>query len=245
MKLLSAMAAALVAMSSSGFAQIVHVYGPGGPLEPMKECAALYQKSRGVQVVVQAGPEQEWLAAAQQDGDVIFGGADYMLTQFALDHEGFLRAGSRVELYDRAAGILVRPGNPKGIRSLRDLTKPGVRILDVSGAGQLGLWEDVAGHLHLISAFERNIVVSVASSAEGIKAWDSQPELDAWVTYETWAKRLPTTTSLVRLPRGERLYRGTPVALTTRSTNVEQATAFIRFLQTPEAHAIFVRWGWR
>ena len=245
MKVARYVTTAFLSISTAGFAQSLHVYGPGGPLAPMKECAMLYQKTSGVQVVVQAGPEKQWFPAAQQDGDVIFGGADYMLTQFALDHEGFLLEGSRVELYDRAVGILVRPGNPKGIRSLGDLTNPGVHILDVNGAGQLGLWEDVAGRLQLISGFQHNVALSVANSAEGIKAWDARPELDAWVTYESWAKRLPTTTTLIQLPPSERLYRGTPIAVTGRSTNVQQATAFIKFLQTPQAHAIFVKWGWR
>lgn len=237
--------AAMITMSCPGVAQTLHVYGPGGPLAPIKECAVLYGQTTGVSVVVQAGPEKQWFSAAQQDADVIFGGADYMLTQFALDHDGFLREGSRVELYDRAAGILVRPGNPKGIRSLRDLAKPGVRILDVNGAGQLGLWEDLVGRLQLISEFQHNIAFSVANSAEAIKAWDTRPELDAWVTYESWAKRLPATTTLVQLPSSGRMYRGTPIAITARSENTEQAAAFIRFLKTPQAHAIFVKWGWR
>lgn len=237
--------AALIAMSCPGFAQTLHVYGPGGPLAPMMEGAVRYQQTSGVQVVVQAGPEKQRFPAAQQDADVIYGGAEYMLTQFALDHDGFLREGSRVELYDRAAGILVRPGNPKGIHTLSDLGKPGVRILDVNGAGQLGLWEDLVGRLHLISEFQHNIAFSVPNSAEAVKAWDTRPELDAWVTYESWAKRLPTTTALIQLPASERVYRGTPIAITARSANVQQAAAFIHFLQTPQAHAIFVKWGWR
>ena len=245
MKKIRYVIAAWVAMSYPGFAQTLHVYGPGGPLAPMKECAELYRQTHRVDVVVQAGPDKQWIAAAQQDGDVIFGGAEYMLTQFALDHDGFLREGSRTELYDRAVGILVRPGNPKGIRSLRDLATPGVRILDVNGAGQLGLWEDLIGRLHLISEFQSNIALAVPNSAEAIKAWNTRPELDAWVTYELWAKRLPTTTALIQLPSSERLYRGTPIAITTRSTNVQQAIAFIQFLKTPQAHAIFVKWGWQ
>jgi accessory colonization factor AcfC len=245
MKVACYLASASIAMSCSCSAQTLHLYGPGGPLAVMKECAAVYQKSSGLEVVVEGGPEKEWFPAAQRDADLIFGGADYMLTQFALDHEGFLRKGSRVELYDRAMGILVRPGNPKAIRSLSDLTGPGVRILDVNGAGQVGAWEDLIGRLHLIAEFQRNIALSVPSTADGVKAWDAHPELDAWITYESWVKRLPTTTALVRLPEDERLYRGTPIAVAERSTHSEQAAAFIKFLQSPQAHAIFVKWGWR
>lgn len=225
--------------------QGLHVYGPGGPMAPIKECAELYQQKTGVQVEVTAGPEPSWIAAAQTDADVIFGGAEYMLTQFELDHKGFLLPGSRVELYDRAVGILVRPGNPKHIRGIADLAKPGMHLLDVDGAGQTGLWEDLAGRKGLISAMSSNMTAVEGNSAQGIEQWNIHPELDAWITYESWAKRLPGKVELVRLPEGERLYRGTPAAIASRSTSQEQARSFLAFLRSAQAHAIFVKWGWR
>ncbi len=225
--------------------QSLHVYGPGGPLAPMKECAELYQQKSGVKVEVTAGPEKTWIDSAQADADVIFGGAEYMLTQFDLDHKGFLLPGSRVELYDRAVGILVRPGNPKHIHDIADLAKSGVHLLDVNGAGQTGLWEDLVGRKGLIPAVSSNITVSVANSAEGMESWSTRPELDAWINYESWAKRLTGKAELVRLPESERLYRGTPAAIASRSAFPDQARSFLNFLQSPQAHAIFVKWGWR
>ena len=50
-------------------------------------------------------------------------------------------------LFLRPATILVRPGNPGHITGVADLLKPGHRVLVVNGAGQQGLWEDVAGRL--------------------------------------------------------------------------------------------------
>ena len=235
----------IASLAGSACAQTLHVYGPGGPLAPMKECAALYQQKTGVRVEVTAGPEEQWFAAADTDADIIFGGAEYMLTEFDLDHKGFLLSGSRVELYDRAVGILVRPGNPKHIRSLFDLAKPGVQLLDVSGAGQTGLWEDLAGRKGLIRGIAPNISVSVSNTAEGLKLWRTRPELDAWISYESWAKRMNGQADLVRLPESERLYRGTPAAIANRSTFQDQARSFLTFLQSSQAHAVFVKWGWR
>src|SRR3546814_8440532 len=48
-------------------------------------------------------------------------------------------------LYLRASNILVRPGNPHHIGGLRDLLRPGFKVMVVQGAGQTGLWEDMAG----------------------------------------------------------------------------------------------------
>ncbi|HXG94274.1 MAG TPA: substrate-binding domain-containing protein [Blastocatellia bacterium] len=223
----------------------LHVYGPGGPLGPMKECAETFSKAKGVEVKVTAGPESQWIEQARQDADIIFGGAEYMLTQFTQKHPGIVDEKSRTELYIRAAGILVRKGNPKKIRSLADLARAGVKIVDVNGAGQLGLWEDLAGGRGLIPGIQKNIALSVETSADAIEKWKAMPELDAWITYESWHYRLKDMTDLVRLPAGERIHRGTPIAITSITKNRELAEQFIAFLKSDAGHAIFQKWGWK
>jgi len=132
----------LMANVAVAFAQkdTLHIYGPGGPLSAMQDCAKAFTAKTGIPVKVTGGPEPKWLSQAQADGDVIYGGAEYMLTQFMQTHPGMVDAATRVELYKRRAAILVRSGNPKQITSLKDLAKPGIKVLDVNGAGQLGLW---------------------------------------------------------------------------------------------------------
>lgn len=210
----------------------------------MQECAEVYTKQTHIPVEVMAGPEDKWITSAQGNADVIYGGAEYMLTQFGQKHPGFLQDGSRSELYRRAIGILVRKNNPKHIRDLADLTKPGIKILDVNGAGQLGVWEDLAGREDLIGPFQTHIAASAANSADGIKLWATDPSLDAWISYDSWQKRLPTTTDLVRLSRENTLYRGTPIAIASRSEQKTEAAAFINFLHSKQAHSIFIKWGW-
>lgn len=225
--------------------QALQVYGPGGPLAPVKECAEIFSKRRGVDVKVVAGPESQWIEQAKTDADIIFGGAEYMLTQFALKYPEIVEAKDRAELYPRAAGILVRKGNPKRIRSLRDLTRPGIRIVDVNGAGQMGLWEDMAGAGGLIPGIAKNIELSVVTSAEAIEKWKQMPELDAWITYESWHYRLKDTTDLVRLPARSKIYRGTPVVVTKLAENQGLAQDFVKFMQSAEGHKIFQKWGWK
>ncbi len=226
-------------------AQTLHVYGPGGPIAPLRECAARFTARTHIPVIATAGPEKQWFAAAQTNADLIYGGAEYMLTQFSLDHPGFLLAGSRTELYSRSVGILVRTGNPKRIHSLADLARPGIHLLDVNGAGQLGLWEDLAGGFGLIEGLQRNIALSVDSSAKAMKQWSARPDLDAWITYESWHNRLPGTTTLVRLPPGQRLYRGTPIAIAQRSQYKARDAALLDELRSQACHEIFIQQGWR
>lgn len=92
---------------------------------------------------------------------------------------------------------------------------------------------------------QKNIALSVANSAEAIEKWQTRPELDAWITYESWHYRLKEITHLVKLPQAQKLYRGTPMAITTISKQRDLAQKFIAFLKTPQAHTVFQKWGWK
>jgi accessory colonization factor AcfC len=247
MRLFLAVALAALALPTRGAEKIsvLRIYGPGGPLVPLAECGKLFAGERKVQVRVDGGPEQRWLEMARADGDLVFDAAEYMLTDFMRRHPGLLDPATRTSLYPQPAAILVRPGNPKGIRGLEDLARPGVRLLDVIGAGQLGLWEDLAGRKGLIPALQRNIAASFANTAEAIAAWRDRPELDAWITFESWHHRLREDTAVVRLPEAEQLLRGTPIAVTARSEQRALALAFLEFARGEACHAAFRKQGWR
>ena len=131
-------------VSSPAFAgEPLHVYGPGGPFPAMKEAAAVFERAHGVQVKVVAGPPPQWVDEAKAGADLIFSGSEYMLSDFIAEMPDIDPASARA-LYLRPAAILVHPGNPEHIMGVADLLNPGHRILVVDGAGQQGLWEDVA-----------------------------------------------------------------------------------------------------
>lgn len=225
--------------------EVLNIYGPGGPKGPMEELAVQFTEETGIKVNLTAGPQSEWIDNAKQNADIIYGGSEYMLRELAANHSNLLDEKTRTELYPRASGILVRKGNPKNIQSLEDLTKEGINLIDVNGAGQLGLWEDLAGRKGLISGIDRNIALSVTSSAEAIEHWRADSKYDAWITYESWHYRLKDETELIELPEEDKLYRGTPIAITNDSINKENAQKFIDYLKTESSHEVFKKWGWK
>ncbi|MBR6771692.1 MAG: substrate-binding domain-containing protein [Lachnospiraceae bacterium] len=224
---------------------VLNVYGPGGPKGPMEELALKFTEETGIKVNLVAGPQSNWIDSAKQNGDLIYGGSEYMLSELEVSHVGLIDGSTRTELYPRASGILVRKGNPENIQSLEDLAKEGIDIIDVNGAGQLGLWEDLAGRKGLIAEIESNIALSVTSSAEAIEQWKADSKYDAWITYESWYYRLKDETDLIELPEEEKLYRGTPIAITKDSINKENAQKFIDYLKTESSHEVFKKWGWK
>ena len=222
----------------------MYVYGPGGPQAAMAECATVFSKKMSVPVKVISGPEAKWIEQAKQNADLVFGGAEYMLTQFKMQHPGLMDSTTRTELYKRAAGILVRPGNPKKIMALKDLTKPGINILEITGAGQLGMWEDLAGKQNLIGGIQKNIKGAFANTALAIDAWKSDNKYDAVIIFASWYLRLKDVSQLIKIPVAQTVYRGTPIAITAITNKKDKAQQFIQFLKSNDGHAIFKKWGW-
>ena len=207
----------LVAIAPAHAQDTVRAYGPGGPLPAMREAAEVFSKANGVTVEVTAGPTPQWLQKAKADADIIFSGAEYMMTDFIKAMEGRIDESTVVSLYLRPVAILVRPGNPKGIKGFEDLLAPGVKILVVQGAGQTGLWEDVAGRkgsIQTVRAFRKNIAVYAGNSAEARKAWVETKDLDAWLIWNIWQVANKDLADLVPITEDYQVYRDAGIALT-------------------------------
>ena len=250
-RILSIFAAALALASSAApvWAQaVINVYGPGGPAPAMQEAAKAFGAANGIMVNVDAGPTPQWVEKAKQDADVLFSGAENMFSDFAKALPGAFDLHEAQPLYLRPVAILVRPGNPRGIRGFRDLLAPGVKVLTVAGAGQTGLWEDVAGRtgdIAMVRAFRKNMVFpEAANSAAAKQQWTENKDIDAWLIWNIWQVANPDLAQLVEMDEPFRIYRDAGVVLTRKGGTAPHARAFVEFLKSPAGQKIFAKWGW-
>jgi accessory colonization factor AcfC len=224
------------AASMVGPVEHLLAYSPGGTHHVLVECAALFEKSHGVKVdVLKASPaEASW--RFREEGDLFFGGAEYMVGDFVRRNPGVLNTRTVENLYARRIGIVVRKGNPLDIRGLESLRREDVDLLAV----QL----ERMARFHPVDS-ERGEGVSrmVYTGQEGVAAWRSTPALDAWVTYKSWHVDLRGETDFVEVP-GDDALRYTQVALTHRTPHRQAAREFVAFLKSPEARQVFVEHGW-
>jgi accessory colonization factor AcfC len=212
------------------------VYGPGGPYLPMRECAEVFSREFSIPVQVMKGQPDQIAGRVATDGDVYYGGAPYMMEDFIRDYPGVVDAATVRQLFPRRIGIIVRRGNPKGIRGTADLSRTGVSILDVGLENMETFRGDAPGGT-------KNVGLHVTSGEEGFAAWTAHPGLDAWVTYRSWFVRLMDGEEFVSID-GPGGLRGTPVALTCRTAYPVEARAFLDFLRTDTARRIFQKHGW-
>lgn len=232
--------------ASARATEALHVYGPGGPLPAMKEAAAAFGKKHNIEVEVTAGPTPQWIDHAKADADLIFSGSEVMMSDFISAMPDIDTSTVR-PLYLRPAAILVRPGNPSHITGVADLLKPGHRILVVNGAGQQGLWEDVAGRLGDIAsvrAFRSNIVKVAGNSAQAKQSWTEDPSIDAWLIWSIWQVANAKVADQVAVEPQYAIYRDTGVALTKKGEARSEVKEFASFLASPEGATIFEKWGW-
>ncbi|MBP1749338.1 MAG: hypothetical protein H6Q52_1877 [Deltaproteobacteria bacterium] len=215
----------------------LHIYGPGGPYTPMMESALAYFQRTGIEVFVMMGTPDQWMALARLSADCIYGGAEYMMTDFIAEFPDMIDTESITNLHAREIGIIVRPGNPLGISSLTDLCRKNARVLDI----RLEKMEQLQNRASIQGDA---ISLSVLTGKEGFDIWPIRTDIDAWITYRSWHVKLAGSSDFVRLPPEERVHRKTPIAIVRNSSKRPEAEKFIEFLTSESGHMIFQKWGW-
>ena len=222
--------------STEASGKVLRVYGPGGPHHVLEECAELFENKHGIEVLVIKALPHDLERKLPEDGDIYYGGAEYMLEEFDRDNPGILDMSTVDRLYARRIGIVVRKGNPLDIKGVEDLRRKEVDILDVKLESMRHFHGATSGNMG-------NVRHLVYTGKQGVEVWMSKPELDAWVTYKSWHLSLEDTTDFIEIP-GDQARRFTPVAVTKRSSYREEALKFLAFLKSEEARKIFLQHGW-
>ncbi|MBV8857134.1 MAG: sulfate ABC transporter substrate-binding protein [Acidobacteria bacterium] len=164
--------------------------------------------------------------------------------------------------------ILVRKGNPKGIRDFPDLAKPGVKLIhpdpDGSGGAQWSLLAiygselkksqaesgapDQARALNLLKSVWKNVISTPGSAREARTQFETGYG-DALVTYEQDALLMKASGAAVEMvvPRATILSEHPAVLIDKNVTDDERPllTAFMQYLWSDEAQQAFVKYHFR
>lgn len=226
----------------------VFVYGPGGPAPVLKKLAEQFNATSTEKVIVQAGPAPSWMEEAKTKADLIFSGNSSMMDAFVINMNGKINPSQIQVLNIRQAGIIVRPNNPKKINTFEDLLKSGVKVMIVNGAGQVGLYEDMAlknGKRSNLLALRKNIQVFAKNSKQALELWDQDPSIDALIIWKHWAKTMgEKKAKFISLNQDNVIYRASEIVITNDSKKKEIAQKFIDFLQSKEAQKVWEEAGW-
>ena len=213
---------------------------------------------------------QSYGASGDQTRAIIAGlNADVVELSLAPDMDQLVKAGIvsptwkqqsyRGIVTDSVVVFVVRPGNPKHIKTWNDLLRSGVQVVTpnpfTSGGARwnvmaaYGAWReegktDKQAQANLLKLF-KNVVVQDKSARDSVNTFLSGKG-DVLLSYENEAlggqKKglnlpfvIPKQTILVE----------NPIAVTKTSSNQAKANQFLRFLRTPAAQQVFADWGYR
>jgi accessory colonization factor AcfC len=237
----------LLLPAAAGADNVLRLYGPPGPSPAISEAATAFEASTGVRVEVKVGPVDEWLSSAEQDADIVYATADYLMSRFLRLEKLQVDAVTVRPLFMQASAVLVRPSNPKNILDFPDLLKPNVNVMVVTGTGQTDIWEDMAGKLEDIRMLRmlRKNVVEIAETGEGaMKIWQEKKDIDAWITWNVWFMPRRDQATLVPVTKDYGVNRRCSIALTQRGRTKPAALEFLDFLTSKSGVKIFESWGW-
>jgi molybdate transport system substrate-binding protein len=212
----------------------------------MEEIAQAFKAEKGIDVYFNFGGSGTLLAQMQlsQSGDVyIPSSPDYI--EMA-EQKGVIKPDSFEIIAYLVPTILVQEGNPKGITSLNDLSRPGITL----GIGNpetvcVGLYAaEILNYNHLMSDVGRNIV-TLAESGEKTANLVTLKSVDAVIGWRVFANWQPESIDVIDLKPGQiPRIAYIAAAISNFTKNRTAAQEFIDYLTYPQSQHILSKWGY-
>jgi sulfate transport system substrate-binding protein len=252
---------------SAGGSRKLDLVAYSTPQEAYDELIPAFGKTEagdGVKVSTSFGASgaQSRAVVAGQPADVVEFSLETDVTR--LVDEGLVAKNWNANRYrgmvtDSVVVLVVRKGNPEGIRTWADLARPGVKVVTPnpfsSGSARWNLMgaygaaikqgKTPGQALAFVKAVLKNTVAQPESGAKATAAFTSGTG-DVLISYENEALEAQRAGQAVDyvIP-DQTLLIENPIATLAKSGNAEQAKAFVDFLHTEPAQKIFAEHGYR
>ncbi len=229
------------------FSKELLIFAGSASKPPLQEAVKIFEKNTGIKVNVVYGGSGFVLSQMKltKRGDLYFpGSSDYMQKA---KREGVVYKDSEKIIVYLVPAINVRKGNPKHIKSLKDLTKPKIRVAIANPNG-------VCVGAYAVEIIEKNFtpkekeafrknLVNYTGSCSKTAAAISLKQVDAvigWRVFHYWD---PDRIENVALKPEEIARVGyIPIAISKFTKDKKLAQKFIDFLTSKQGKAIFAKY---
>lgn len=229
------------------FSKELIIFAGAASKPPTEELAGLFEKKTGIKVHLNFGGSGFVLSqmTLTKRGDIYFpGSSDYM--EIA-KKKGLVIPETEKKVVFLVPAINVQKGNPKGIKTLKDLTKPGIKVAIANPEG-------VCVGVYAVEIIERNLnpeekvrlknnLINFTESCEKTATAISLKAVDAvigWRVFQYWDSERIETIPL----RKEEIQRigYIPIAISKFTSDRNLAQRFIDFIISDAGRAVFKKY---
>ena len=218
------------------------VYAGAGLKRAMEEIKPAFEEQENVNIQYVYAGSGQLLSQMETSGkgDVFIVGSE--ATYDMAKDKG--QANESTLIAHHTPGLAVEKGNPKGIKSLKDLTQDGLRVaLGDKEANAVGKTAVKIIEKNNLEAIEDNVVATMATVNELVVAIASGEADVAIVTEDSI--RFNEDVELVEIPEEENIDQIIPAGTLTSSEHPDLAQKLVDFIASDEGKAIFEKNGYK
>lgn len=212
----------------------------------MEEIAALFEAERGIEVLLTFGGSGTLLSQIElsKSGEVYLAGSPHYIR--AAERKKLIFPGSDRKVAYLIPAIVTPAGNPAGIRSLEDLTRPGLKIgFSNPKTVCLGLYGvELFETNGLLDPILKNVVTLSASCSKtaNLAAMSQVDAVFGWRVFQFWNPDRMTFVPIApeRIPRISYIAVSIPVYTRDRKLSEE----FVEFVLSDKCRAIYEKYGY-
>jgi molybdate transport system substrate-binding protein len=151
--------------------------------------------------------------------------------------------GKPVNFTRNTLAVVVPKSNPAGIKSIYDLTKPGLKLAEAAASVPVGSYTvQVLNQMGINPAVQANIVTQETTDANVVSKV-ALGQVDAGFVYLSDYVIDPTHLSLIKVPAWAQPKITYAMAIVTKSPNQAAAQAWMDKVLSPAGQAVFVKDG--
>jgi len=246
-KILLCLVCIFITLSTSQAAdQKIMVFCAAVTKPPLEEAAEIFKRSTGIHVDLTFGGSGALLSQLKlsRKGDVFIAASpDYIIKA---ERDKVVEPRSQKNLAYLIPALNVLSGNPKGIKEIADIAKPGVRVgicnPETAAIGLMGI--EILEKAGLLKSVMKNVVTQAPNigALEGLLVMKKVDAIIGWGVLQGWAPGKVETIFLKpdQVPRLSYI----PASITTYTQNKETAAKFLDFLSSADGKKIFTKWGY-
>ena len=224
-------------------AKTLRLFCGAGIRPPVDEIIKLFKDETGIEVKPTYAGSGVLLTQIQlnRKGDLYMPGDEVFISR--AESKGLISEKRNVAYF--VPVILVQKGNPRGIKSIADLARPGIKVAmgDVKACAIGEVTEKILKKAGVEDQVKGNVVytgVTVQELGNAVKL----KTVDAAIVWDATAKFYPDSAEAIRIPEEQNVIVRIPIGILSFSKHKEESRKFLDFITSERARRIFEKHGY-